>query len=113
MITAGQAAKRAGVSKTTISTSLKSGRLSYVEKVGNQYRIDPAEVDRVFPPNSTRTETLNESVPPAERENYETQIRLLRELIEELKGERDHLRQLQIADQRKAPFWERMFRKSA
>ena len=113
MLTAGLAAKRAGVSKTTISTALKTGRLSYIERIGSQYRIDPSEVDRVFPRNATKTAALDESVPTVERESYETQIALLREMIEELRGERDHLRQMQIADQRKGGFWERLFRKSA
>lgn len=48
-LTLGQAAQKSGKSKSTLSKALKTGRLSYVKKVGNQYRIDPAELHRVFP----------------------------------------------------------------
>lgn len=46
MLTLGQAAKRANVAKSTISRALDSGALSKREKVGNSYRIDPAELQR-------------------------------------------------------------------
>lgn len=51
----GQAAKAAGVSKSTISKALATGRLSYVEKDSAGYRIDPAELHRVFPPKPMET----------------------------------------------------------
>lgn len=53
----GQAAKAAGVSKSTISKALSTGRLSYVEKDSAGYRIDPAELHRVFPPKPPETST--------------------------------------------------------
>lgn len=45
----GEAAKAAGIAKGTISKAIKSGRLSYVEKTTAGYKIDPAELFRVFP----------------------------------------------------------------
>ena len=45
----GQAAKEAGVAKSTISKALSSGKLSYAEKGTAGYKIDPAELFRVFP----------------------------------------------------------------
>lgn len=47
----GQSAKLVGKSKTTISNALKDGRLSYIEKTKAGYKIDPAELMRVFESN--------------------------------------------------------------
>ena len=65
-----QAAKAANVSKSTISKYLKLGRLSYVEKVGDSYRIDPAELFRVF--SQTGSQTGAQTQAPNEREPAET-----------------------------------------
>jgi len=48
----GQAAREAGVAKSTISKALSSGKLSYREKNSDGYKIDPAELFRVFPRTS-------------------------------------------------------------
>lgn len=48
----GQAAKEAGVAKSTISKALASGKLSYREKNSEGYKIDPAELFRVYPKTS-------------------------------------------------------------
>ena len=50
----GQAAKEAGVAKSTISKALSSGKLSYREKNSEGYKIDPAELFRVYP-RTTKT----------------------------------------------------------
>ena len=50
----GQAAKEAGVAKSTISKALSSGKLSYREKNPEGYKIDPAELFRVYP-RTTKT----------------------------------------------------------
>lgn len=49
----GQAAKEAGVAKSTISKALSSGKLSYTERSTAGYKIDPAELFRVFPRSSS------------------------------------------------------------
>jgi len=53
-LTLGQAAKEAGVAKSTISKALASGKLSYREKSSEGYKIDPAELFRVYP-KTTKT----------------------------------------------------------
>lgn len=109
MISAGQAAKLAGVSKPTISAALKSGRLSYVEKTERGYRIDPAEVRRVFGEPvtpSTADPSSRTDLTPSEREGYEKQIALLERMVDEMKGERDHLRTLTLPDRR--PWWRKL-----
>jgi hypothetical protein len=51
----GQAAREAGVAKSTISKALSSGKLSYREKNSDGYKIDPAELFRVYP-KTTKTD---------------------------------------------------------
>lgn len=50
-LTLSQAAKLSGKSKSLIFKSIKSGKLSFIEKTTAGYKIDPAELERVFPKN--------------------------------------------------------------
>jgi hypothetical protein len=54
-LTLGKAAREAGVAKSTISKALASGKLSYYEKNSEGYKIDPAELFRVYP-KTTKTD---------------------------------------------------------
>lgn len=79
----GQAAKETGKSKGTISKYLKSGKLSYVSKEGNQYRIDPAELLRVFPQEKQEMNSRE----PQENLNINSALERENELLRErLKG---------------------------
>ena len=51
-LTLSQAAKATGKSKSVISKALADSRLSYMEKDASGYKIDPAELFRVFEPKS-------------------------------------------------------------
>ena len=51
----GQAAREVGVAKSTISKALSSGKLSYRKKNSDGYKIDPAELFRVYP-KTTKTD---------------------------------------------------------
>jgi len=56
-LTLSEAAKQTGRSKETLSRAIKEGRLSVVEKTERGFKLDPAEVFRVFPskqPQATR-----------------------------------------------------------
>lgn len=48
MLSLGQAAKLAGVGKTTIQRAVTAGRLSATRKDDGGYAIDPAELSRVY-----------------------------------------------------------------
>jgi excisionase family DNA binding protein len=48
MLTLGQAAKAAGVSRSTLSRAIKAGRLNAHQDDGWVYRIDAGELARVF-----------------------------------------------------------------
>src|SRR3954453_9834680 len=47
------AAREAGVSKTSILRAIQSGRMSAPRKDDGGYAIDPAELFRAFPPRGT------------------------------------------------------------
>ena len=51
-LTLGEAEKEVGVTKSTISRAIKDGRLSANRNEHGHYQIDPAELFRVYPPNS-------------------------------------------------------------
>jgi hypothetical protein len=51
--TLGQAAKATGKSKPTIMRAIRDGKISCIEKTTDGYKIDPAELHRVFPPVKT------------------------------------------------------------
>lgn len=47
--TISRAARETGLSKSTISRAIKSGKLSAARREDNSYQIDPAELFRVYP----------------------------------------------------------------
>lgn len=108
----GQAAKLAGVGKTTISRAIASGRLSATRKDDGGYDIDPAELSRVYDVRPERLERLSSGAPLDEIEAdededvkgedraeearrrleimvLEEQIRSLRDLIQSEKERRE------------------------
>jgi hypothetical protein len=67
-LTLGQAAKATNKGKGTISKAIASGKLSVASKEGNQYKIDPSELFRVFP-----AYTIKETERNVSNERLETQ----------------------------------------
>ncbi|MCP4407411.1 MAG: helix-turn-helix domain-containing protein [Gammaproteobacteria bacterium] len=80
-LTLGQAAQKSGKSKSTLSKALKTGRLSYVKKVGNQYRIDPAELHRVFPLQQPANVEAERMETQKESSTFQLEIDRLREQL--------------------------------
>jgi excisionase family DNA binding protein len=65
--TLGQAAKSVGRSKPTLAKAIKTGRLSAVRADDGSYRIDPAELHRVYPITGEPAGTMQRSdTPPVE-----------------------------------------------
>lgn len=87
-----EGARLVGRSKGTLSKALKSGKLSYVEKTDNGYIIDVAELTRAFPMKPTgpvepiRIET---PVPSNEDKALRVEVEMLRQQLEDLRGDRD------------------------
>jgi excisionase family DNA binding protein len=117
-----KAAELVGVSKSTIFRAIKSGRLSAIKTDTNDYAIDAAELFRVYKPlkgatasagqvgqvkrptqrfmghdatlhgtpNGTPETPVETTVRLAE---LETELRVLRELLDEMKRQRDDYRE--------------------
>lgn len=82
-----QAAEETGKSKSVISKALKSGRLSHNGKGENGYKIDPAELFRVFPKNSKNDAKNSEKERSRTPENDLENAFKIRELELELAAE--------------------------
>lgn len=86
--TLGQAAKETGLSKSTLFKAIKSGKLSYIEKNKSGYKIDPAELFRVFDGNTkivsgnTQSERLETPGNGQEMDYLKRENELLRKQIE-------------------------------
>lgn len=137
MYTLGAAAKASKKSKATISKAIKSGRLSALKDGKGVYRIEPAELNRVYPinvdGNQDRTPQTPEETVDQRLSFRELQARLeaaherlvdKEALIADLREDRDRWRQQAtalLADQRPLPqsvqppqqrprgFWKRLF----
>jgi hypothetical protein len=96
MLTLGQAAIETGMAKSAISRAIKSGRLSARKTESGSFEIDPAELFRVYPPASRRNSAEQPQgeriATPNETNGLHREVAVLRELIAEIKGERDDLR---------------------
>jgi len=110
-VTLGEAAKLTGKSKTSILRAIKDGRLSYAEKNEHSYKIDTAELFRVYPAvsdsNSPKSNGTNQQIGTesntvtlievtALRERLQAvteQLRQSKEYCEDLKHERDRWQQ--------------------
>ena len=79
--TLGEAARAAGVSKTSIKRSLDSGRLSANKDEFGRWSIEPVELHRVYP----AVTPPEQAVPPPELPDtrvLQTEVTLLREMLE-------------------------------
>lgn len=114
-LSANQAAKEAGVAKKTLLEAIKSGRMSAEKNDKGHWKIDPAELFRVFPKTGSEPAVETETHPPEkpqETSALEIEVKMLREqmawkdeILEELRQERDdwkgQAKQLLIANQNK------------
>ena len=77
----GQAALATGKSKPTISRYIKNGTLSIISKDQKGYKIDPAELFRVFTPTGDKMlQTVTDNITPVTPVKNNDTIRLEAEL---------------------------------
>ena len=81
------AAREVDRSKSTLSRAIKEGRLSATRCEDGSYRIDPAELYRVFPPLVPQPAASNAAQPVSERDGT------LRMQLEVAERERDRERE--------------------
>ena len=87
--TLGTAAKATGKAKSTILRAVKSGKISATKKHDGSYELEPAELHRVFPPNSAQQAPSNDTQPHKEQDET---LRFRLEIIEaERQRERDQM----------------------
>jgi hypothetical protein len=112
ILTLGQAAKAANVSKSTLSRAIKEGRMSAERKDDGAYMIDTSELFRVYPAPTSATdcETVaqNSGMPLSEHNNNgllkevevlrerlrdkDRHIETLENQVEDVQKDRDHWR---------------------
>jgi len=85
--TAGQAAKAAGVATSTVTNALKSGKISGEKDANGSWRIEPAELHRLYPPVAAKDSAERDATPELER-----LVGALQEQIADLRVDRDHWR---------------------
>ena len=100
--TLGEASKQAGVSKPTLSKAISSGRLSAEKQPDGSYRIQPAELFRVYPTETRgnrfdRTDVDERETGSADR-LADGEFAMLRERLILLTEERERER-TQLTDQ--------------
>jgi len=126
-----EAAKLTGKQRQTIHKAIKEGRISAIRSEAGEWRIDPAELFRVYPPLSTVNDNQSAQVDTGlqridsglqrEVEFLRERIREKDDIISDLREDRDHWRQQATAlltDQRPKPpaeqpatgFWARLGR---
>jgi hypothetical protein len=120
-LSAREAAKAAGKAVTTITRAIENGKLSASRVDGGGYDIEPSELFRVFPKNSSATHPeIHGATTKDTGENraLQREVELLREALADARQERDRWRdmadRLAIAPPTPAPMpslWQRLFSK--
>lgn len=123
-ITLKEASEKVGVTRQTLMKAIKTGRISAEKSQGGEWRIEPIELFRVWPPVNKVQQTLQLDLTDGDTPSLQTENRLLREQLAELREERnawrDQAQRLALTDQRAPPqpvfqavpqhgFWSRLF----
>jgi hypothetical protein len=92
MLTLTEAAKAVGLSRPAIFKAIKSGRLSASLNNAGHHQIDPAELFRVYKPVNTEVSQTVNKVNEDNAALLTLELSLTRELLEQVKSERDSLK---------------------
>ena len=117
-----EAATACGVYKSTILRSIKAGRVTGTKDAFGQWRIEPAELHRVYPPaqsndadgNGTRHGTTTALIEAQRRaELAEHRLADLKAVLDDMRQDRDHWRvhagRLALSDARaRQSWWQRL-----
>lgn len=119
-ITLREASEKVGVTRQTLMKAIKTGRVSAEKADNGEWRIEPVELFRVWPPVNEVQQPLQDGLTSSDTPGLQAENRLLREQVAELREERNAWREqaqrLALTDQRAAPqpppqrgFWSRLF----
>ena len=128
-ITLREASEKVGVTRQTLMKAIKTGRVSAEKSENGEWRIEPFELFRVWPPVNDVQQPLQDHLTGSDTPSLQAENRLLQQKLEmveqanaELREERNAWREqaqrLALTDQRSVPpaarrgLWSRMFRRS-
>ena len=123
-ITLREASEKVGVTRQTLMKAIKTGRVSAEKSDNGEWRIEPVELFRVWPPVNEVQQPLQDGLTSSDTPGLQAENRLLREQVAELREERNAWREqaqrLALTDQRTHPqptpqrgFWSRLFSRQA
>ena len=121
-ITLREASEKVGVTRQTLMKAIKTGRVSDKKSDNGEWRIEPVELFRVWPPVNEVQQPLQANITGSDTPGLQAENRLLREQVVELREERNAWREqaqrLALTDQRataqsspRPGFWSRLFRR--
>lgn len=121
-ITLREASEKVGVTRQTLMKAIKTGRVSAEKSDNGEWRIEPVELFRVWPPVNEVQQPLQSNITDSDTPGLQAENRLLREQVAELREERNAWREqaqrLALTDQRataqsspRPGFWSRLFRR--
>ena len=92
-MTLSEAAKWAGVTRATIHKALRGGRLSGRKDDAGEWRIDPAELERVYQPGKAVDVSRDGEVSSSDTGELmaakDRELALMREMLAEVRAQRD------------------------
>ena len=106
--TAGQAAKVAGVSTATITRAIKRGRLSGSKDGKGSWRIDPAELHRVYPNARAQDDTsvaVQRNAIPLQDSDLQREVAVLEERLRAAEALRSMAEELRAAAEQDRDSW--------
>jgi excisionase family DNA binding protein len=93
--TLGTAAQACGLNKSTVLRAIKAGKISATRDEHGQWRIDPAEMHRVYPPVASSPEEQRSEqryAPAQQRDRTDELVAELRARLDDMRNERDRAR---------------------
>ena len=106
--TAGQAAKVAGVSTATITRAIKRGRLSGSKDGNGSWRIDPAELHRIYPDARAQDDTgvaVQSDAIPLQDSDLQREVAVLEERLRAAEALRSMAEELRAAAEQDRDSW--------
>src|SRR3546814_156697 len=92
-ITLREASEKVGVTRQTLMKAIKTGRVSGQKSDNGEWRIEPVELFRVWPPVNEVQQPLQPYITGSDTPGLQAENRLLREQVAELREERNARRE--------------------
>src|SRR3546814_4277377 len=101
-ITLREASEKVGVTRQTLMKAIKIGRVSAEKSDNGEWRIEPVDLFRVWPPVNGVQQPLQPNITGSDTPGLPAENRLLREQVAELREEHksycEHATRLSITD---------------